>query len=102
MAIPVNVFGRATEAVPVHTAMDSQFAGLYPVVNEMMTYQGVQGKDFRQTCTLIVVCEDGLWKLGLKERDRNVSLWVSGETFNEAFRHWRWLWEPLWSLGAGL
>jgi len=84
MAIPANVFGRASEAVPTHTARDAAFAGLYPVLAEMLTYQGVQTKDFRQTCTLIIVCEDDQWKLGLKERDRNVSLWVSGATLAEA------------------
>lgn len=81
MSVFDRVFGTVGQATSDRAAVDDGFAKDYPTLFEMLTFQGKVNGVVRKTCTMIVVCEDGQWKLGLKERDRDVSLWLSGETF---------------------
>jgi hypothetical protein len=45
----------------------------------MMSTLDDEGKP-RQTATMTIVCEDGKWKGGIKERDHAMSLWRAGDT----------------------
>lgn len=79
-----EALGGAKKSATDPAAADPQFAATYPTLSDfMISHEVIDGRP-RQTSTMIVVCEEGLWKLGLRERDRNVSLWVSGVTMEDA------------------
>lgn len=62
-------------------AQDAEFAATHPLACELLTSrEKIQGDIRRQVCTTTIVAEDGVWKLGLRERDTQMSLWVSATT----------------------
>ena len=86
MSKVTDAFGQVGRTADGRAATDEGFAQEYPVLFEMLTSQEViEGKP-RKVCTMTVVCEDGQWKTGLRERDRDVSLWVSGGTYLESLQ----------------
>jgi hypothetical protein len=71
------------------SASDPEFLGKFPALFEFLaevfTEEGVP----RITSTLLVSCEDGVWKLALTDRASaggkfDYKLWVSGQTLFEA------------------
>jgi hypothetical protein len=79
-----EVFGGVSKTATPTAGTDPGLAAVAPVVTLLLTdTRKVEGK-VRQTATMMVVYEDGFCKLGLRDRDRDVSLWVSGPTFTDA------------------
>lgn len=80
-----DIFGGAGAPPRANAFEDAAFAEQYPTVYLLMTQtkndQGVK----RQVCSLTLVCEDGQLKLGLRERDLDLSLWTSSPTLAQAF-----------------
>jgi len=64
--------------------VDQAFAGTYPALFEFMTCTQFDGKP-RQTSTVTLVAEDGLFKAMLNDRENNQSLWVTAERHDEVF-----------------
>jgi len=62
-------------------ANDVPFATEYPILHELMTSLSADGKAKRQTSSLTVFTQDGMWKACVVEKDNDVSLFGSGETF---------------------
>ena len=84
MSIFEDVFGVVGKESTDVAAEDSGFEKAYPILFQMLTGTPMINGKRRKTCTMTQVCEDGMWKLGLRDRDRDVSLWVSGETNGKA------------------
>lgn len=61
---------------------DPDFVSRFPRVARLMTATVLPSGQPRQTSTLIIVFEEGLFKGGLRERDRDVSLWQSSSTMD--------------------
>lgn len=83
-----NVFGGTTPASTTAAVEDPAMAEMYPTLCMMMTETPVLSGKKRQTCTLALVAEDGMFKAGLRDRDRMMSIWVSSPT-------WEGLWDAL-------
>lgn len=81
-----DVFAGARPKKGEPSAIDMEFAAAFPVLNMMLCVTESKPGAPRQTCTLILVCEEGVWKLGLRERDMDLSLWVSGGTHHQALQ----------------
>lgn len=63
---------------------DSQLAKSYPAVWEFLTLDRWDGGDPRVTGTLMLLCEDGLIKCWVHDRDgQGRSLWASGEALED-------------------
>jgi hypothetical protein len=75
-----KMLGGAATRNPSVAACDPQFEKRWPCIFLMMTSLVDDEKKARQTCTLTVVCEDGRWKGGLKERDHAMSVWRGADT----------------------
>lgn len=67
-----------------YQATDMKMVDLFPTLMELMTHTPLVAGKRRTVSTLTALAEDGVWKLGLRDRDHQVSLWVSGETFEAA------------------
>lgn len=84
MGVFEDVFGVVGKESTDAAAEDSGLEKRFPVLSLMlMGTPMLQGKR-RKTATMTVVCEDGQFKLGLRDRDRDVSLWVSAGTLDGA------------------
>lgn len=60
---------------------------LAPVVADfLLTARWDDGKE-RETSSLTIVVQDGLWKLCLSDRDASKKLWASGETLTKALKN---------------
>lgn len=80
-----DIFGGAGKGESDYVFEDQAFRDRYPILFELLaSTEKVEGKR-RKPCTLTLVAEDGLVKCGLKERDRNLSLWTSSETVGGVF-----------------
>ncbi len=77
MSIWDDVFGVAGKVDAESVLEDSGFSKQYPVLAAMLTETPTINGRRRKVCTLTIVCEDGQAKGGLKDRDRDLSLWVS-------------------------
>lgn len=81
---------REPEATPTsaRSARDEVLFGWLPTVHEWLTEtQWDDGKP-RKTTTLMVVVENGRWKLWVHDRDSKKSAWVTADA-------WEALWEVL-------
>jgi len=85
MSVFDDVFGKPRSEENDTAADDSQFRERYPVLAVMLFDTPVLGKKRRAPATLTIVCEDGVVKAGLRDRDREMSLWVSSETVGGVF-----------------
>lgn len=65
---------------------DAKMEKSFPRLTMFLTATPVVNGKRRRTATLNVVYEDGQCKMGLRERDRNLSLWVSAEGMGEALQ----------------
>lgn len=80
-----DIFGGAGKGESDYVFVDESFQRQFPVLYELLaSTEKVEGKR-RKACTLTLVAEDGVVKCGLRERDRNLSLWTSSETVGGVF-----------------
>lgn len=85
MSIFEDVFGQSGKVDRDRVLDDAAFQKQFPILYEMMTATPtIEGKR-RKVCTLTIVCEDGMAKAGLKDRDRDLSLWVSAQSLGGVF-----------------
>lgn len=61
---------------------DPDFAGQYPALYEYLSLSEFPEGGRRETATLMVLMEDGLYKACLNDRANDRSAWVSGDTFD--------------------
>lgn len=54
---------------------------LYPAVGEYLTSTSWSATESRETSTLTFFTEGGAWKCCLHDRDRGLTLWRTGATF---------------------
>lgn len=52
----------------------------YPGVQEFLTLTAWEDGAVRQTGTLMLLAEAGLWKLWIHDRDGRRSVWISGQS----------------------
>lgn len=86
----MDVFADAFQGQEPESAdrvcIDAKLAESYPVLNEFLTATPMLNGKRRKVATLNVVYEDGRCKVGLRERDRELSLWVSAESLGDALK----------------
>ena len=75
-----RVFAQQTTNLDGHAAADPGLVQSAPILYELMTAIPVVNGKARQTATLTIVAEDGVWKGGVRDRDHSLSLWVSAES----------------------
>jgi hypothetical protein len=56
----------------------------YPALHEFLTVKRKPGGGSRQTSTLLLLAEDGQWKVCLNDRDACASLWATGISAGDA------------------
>lgn len=61
-------------------ASDADLAATYPTLHEFLTLSALSDGTPRQTSTLLVFTDGGLWKAVLNERDGELSLWATAES----------------------
>lgn len=61
-------------------ARDEEFEKDHPAITEFMTLRKGDDGKVRKTASLLVFCEDGLWKCCLSEREEELTLWASSDT----------------------
>lgn len=61
---------------------DPDFAGVYPATWEYLTLAEYPEGGRRETATLMILVEDGLFKACLNDRANDRSAWVSGDSFD--------------------
>ncbi len=85
MGVFDEVFGSVQKGGRDSVADDEEFRKKFPILACMMfDTPKIEGKR-RQPCTLTIVAEDGMIKGGLRDRDRELSLWVSANGVSEVF-----------------
>lgn len=67
--------------VSPENANDPAFAKRFPSMFELMTVALLPGGELRKPSSLLLFTEDGVWKGCLTERDLDVSLWCSSDSF---------------------
>lgn len=80
-----DVFGGAAKKGGEVAIEDLDFQEKFPVLAMVLTRTVADDGKPRQVCTMTVVCEDGLVKAGLRERDHNLSLWTSSQSLGGVF-----------------
>ena len=85
MGVFSDQFSSVTRKGAVTAVEDLQFQQNFPVLYAMMAVLVDDDGKPRQGCTLTLVCEDGMVKLGLNERNHELSLWTSSESLSGAF-----------------
>ena len=81
-----DVFKGSEPESEDRVVIDEELSSKFPVLAEFMTATCVVNGKRRRTATLNIVYEDGQCKMGLRERDRDLSLWVSATSFTGALR----------------
>jgi hypothetical protein len=76
----VDVFAGLKKAAGPLAATDPTAEGRWPTLLALLTVRDSGGKGIRQTSTLTVLAEDGVFKGGLRDRQEGVSLWVSSSS----------------------
>jgi hypothetical protein len=79
MGLLDDVFGNVRKSGGDRAADDPALSKLFPSLAEMMMATPTKDGKRRTVSTVTLVCEDGVWKAGLRDRDHAVSLWVSGD-----------------------
>lgn len=80
-----DILGAAGKAPGEFVVDDPKFGESFPILYQLMSCSIDDDRKPRKTCTLTMVCEDGQVKLGVKERNHNLSLWTSSQTLGGAF-----------------
>ncbi len=66
-------------------AADKELEKLYPIVHGFMTCrEGDKKGEFRETASLTLFCEDGMFKVCLSDRESGATLWASSASFQGA------------------
>jgi len=78
----VNAAPKVDKDSPT-AATDKDFAKAHPALVEFMTLRKMDDGSPRQTSSLLIFCEDGVWKACLSERERELTLWAAGDTVAE-------------------
>jgi hypothetical protein len=71
---------------PPASPADKQFQKQFPAISEFCWSTAWPDGTVRTPSSLTFFCEEGQWKVCLSERDRGVSLWGSGPTFEIALQ----------------
>lgn len=61
---------------------DAKFSIGYPALWEYLTLEAWEDGRPRETSTLLLMVEEGLWKACLNDRAQDRSLWVSGHSID--------------------
>lgn len=69
------------EQDPGHCAVDEQLHSEAPALTEYLTATVYPDGKPRQTSTLVIFTEASSWKATLIERDQEVQLWATGDSF---------------------
>jgi len=70
----------------METALDdADFLKRWPVLNMLLVNLKDDDGKLRLPCTLTIVCEHGMAKAGLRERNEGLNLWVSSGTIMGVF-----------------
>lgn len=80
-----DIFGGAGKKGATCALFDEDFQKQYPILFILMTSTEPEAGKPRQVCTMTIVCEDGVVKAGLRERDRALSLWTSCASLGGVF-----------------
>jgi hypothetical protein len=80
-----DIFGGAGAPPKDFAFDDADFQERYPTVYHLMASLKNDAGSKRQVCSLTLVCEAGQLKLGLRERDHDLSLWTSAPSLAMAF-----------------
>lgn len=62
------------------SASDADLAAAFPTLHEFLTLPTLSDGTPRQTSTLLLFTDGGLWKAVLNERDAELSLWATAES----------------------
>jgi len=85
MSVLDKVFAKASPTSSGRTIDDPEFAAEFPVLFEVLSNtEPIEGKP-RVTASMMIITEDGVAKAGLRDRQTNLSLWVSSETILGVF-----------------
>jgi hypothetical protein len=74
----------ANKGAAASVVNDPAFAKVCPALHEHMTVTAFDDGQVRSTCSLVLFCEEGVFKACLTDRDTEFSLWGTGETFHGA------------------
>lgn len=85
MGIFSDVLGGAKPAAIGRAVDDPDFEKQFPTLHMLMAHTSDDEGKARITCTLTVVCEDGMVKCGINERNHHLSLWTASTTLGGAF-----------------
>jgi len=66
--------------------VDEKFTKSFPALSEYMTSVTYPDGQERTPCSLTIFCEEGVFKACLSERDLEMSLWGTGETFQDCLK----------------
>lgn len=85
MSLVTKAFGGSSDPESDWGAEDPTFAENHPIVHAFLASREMIGGKRRQGATLTIVAEDSVWKAGLRDRDKQASLWVSATSVAGVF-----------------
>lgn len=80
-----DLLGGAARKGQAQAVEDPTFMQEFPSLFALMAVLVDDDGKPRQGCSLTIVCEDGVVKAGLNERNHELSLWTSAETLGGVF-----------------
>jgi len=80
-----DVLGGHGNVDPLLAVDDAKFREEFPVLFMLMSSKIDDDQKPRLTCTMTIVCEDGVVKCGINERNLSLSLWTSSESLGGCF-----------------
>jgi len=78
-----NVDQRKVAGTSKQAASDETMAASFPALLEYLTDREGQGGAVRQTATITLFAEDGMFKACLNDRQEGLSTWASGESVQD-------------------
>lgn len=81
-----SVNSCAPQDGPGRPVLDPKFFKDYPALFEFLTAYAYPDGQVRTPSCFTVFAEDGAFKIVLNERDRNLSLWGTGQSFQDALK----------------
>jgi len=76
--------GGSGASRPGRAVATDDVAALFPTIVEFLTLDVYDDGSGRRTATLLLFCEEGLWKLCLSDRDLSRTGWSAGPTIEGA------------------
>jgi hypothetical protein len=73
----------AVELKGLPAGLDKEWSGWYPVLMEFLTATAWEDGAARQTGTVLLFAEDGVFKACVKDRDGQRVSWLSGGTMDD-------------------